>query len=396
MLGAATAPASIIVAQLLLLLLLLCSPGDNGNVATGMSVVVRPGANAKKADHHRDDTMRVTGLYRYAVKGLSGDALDRVRFAAGDGETFPDDRRYALLLPRKNKAGTPTNGESDARLGKWVHKENFACAFTFPKEMSKIESSYSIEVVVAASDTSAANEASVSLAYPNDKIVPAVVAGGTTATTTRRLLTLKDRRVSSSSTTTTTPITLDLQTERGRTDLARYISERTGGKNVVSVVADADKNDRTKPHRHQFGNTSSGYKQRDGDTRTVHVINEATVRALSQKIGRRLRPSRFRPNIVVDLGEAWREFDWVANRRVLRHPESGFEMTVISKTVRCRGVSVDPLDLDEDDGDVVEELDIPELLIKHFPEHGPYLGVYAIVDKPGCLRVGDTLAVAVD
>jgi hypothetical protein len=34
------------------------------------------------------------------------------------------------------------------------------------------------------------------------------------------------------------------------------------------------------------------------------------------------------------------------------------------------------------------ELDIPSLLSAYFPEHGPYLGVYAQVDRAGCVREG--------
>jgi hypothetical protein len=33
--------------------------------------------------------------------------------------------------------------------------------------------------------------------------------------------------------------------------------------------------------------------------------------------------------------------------------------------------------------DPVDSPRIIKLLIKHFPEHGPFLGVYAVVDEPG-------------
>ena len=62
-------------------------------------------------------------------------------------------------------------------------------------------------------------------------------------------------------------------------------------------------------------------------------------------------------------------------------------MTVLAKTVRCRGVSIDPYRLNE------APLDIPALLVHHFPHQGPYLGVYATIDVPGHLRLGDTLQV---
>ena len=36
-------------------------------------------------------------------------------------------------------------------------------------------------------------------------------------------------------------------------------------------------------------------------------------------------------------------------------------------------------------------LDMPGLLQRHFPEHGPYLGVYAQVSTAGTIRVGDAV-----
>jgi hypothetical protein len=74
-------------------------------------------------------------------------------------------------------------------------------------------------------------------------------------------------------------------------------------------------------------------------------------------------------------------------------------MKILSTTVRCEGIGIDPLDPNR------EKVDIPKLLAKHYPEYGPYLGVYASlevidgnVDGNGndigidiLLSVGDTL-----
>ena len=110
---------------------------------------------------------------------------------------------------------------------------------------------------------------------------------------------------------------------------------------------------------------------------------------------------RFRPNIIVDGLEPWKEFDLIGktircipeNRQGAEDRQEGvgeehdrfLELKVISTTVRCAGVGVDPQDPDR------EVLDIPQLLSRHFPERGPYLGVYAVIQTPGSLHIGDTL-----
>ena len=42
----------------------------------------------------------------------------------------------------------------------------------------------------------------------------------------------------------------------------------------------------------------------------------------------------------------------------------------------------------------ISNLDVPALLQKHFPQHGPFLGVYAQVVGGGAVRVGDRLVAA--
>jgi hypothetical protein len=37
------------------------------------------------------------------------------------------------------------------------------------------------------------------------------------------------------------------------------------------------------------------------------------------------------------------------------------------------------------------ELDVPKLLMDHFPQYGPYFGVYAVVDIPGTIAIGSTV-----
>jgi len=286
----------------------------------------------------------ITGLYRHAVKGLSSDELTKVTLTS-PGETFPDDRRFALLQKENEAKFDPTSP-------KWLHKNHFLCAFTEPKLMSRFKTSYH-QIL---------NEAGGSYAEPCDEI-------GVAQQQVARILTIQDRV---SEENLLGPI--DLATEDGRVSLANFFSD-ISGKEVICISSSSN----SKDHKHQFGNTSSGVKQRE-DTRTVHIVNENSLKDFEAKIGVPLNASRFRPNIVVKGLEAWKEFDLVGHQICL----GTTKLSIIKKTVRCDGISVDALDPDN-------ILDIPSLMSKHYPTYGPYFGVYAVVDYPGTMAIGDTL-----
>lgn len=285
---------------------------------------------------------RITGLYRYAVKGLGADGLTRVTLES-PGETFPDDRRFALLL-QQNQA------KFDQDSPEWLHKENFLCAFSDANFMSKFRSSYRI-----------VHAHGLSHAEPCDSLTT------NPSQSTQRILSIQDRATMEK---LLGPI--DLATKEGRNMLGKFFSIKSGKQ--VTCVASTEKQ-----HGHQFGNTSSGVKAR-GDTRTIHIINAETVKDLSAKINLTLNPTRFRPNVVVSGLKPWAEFGWVGRSIQIGNSK----LSVIKQTVRCEGISVDPLDPDT-------VLDIPGILVKEFPEYGPYFGVYAVVDEPGTMSVGDTV-----
>lgn len=142
----------------------------------------------------------------------------------------------------------------------------------------------------------------------------------------------------------------------------------------VSIVRAAE----GKPH--QFGNTTSGVEA-SGDVRTIHLVNRETVRALSRAAGQEIDPMRFRANLLFDGLEAWAEFRWVGRRIAIGRD---VQLRVIKRTVRCPATCID---LDR----AVKGADVPALLQQHFPQHGPYLGVYAQVTKPGKIQQGDTI-----
>lgn len=156
---------------------------------------------------------------------------------------------------------------------------------------------------------------------------------------------------------------------------------------------------------HHFGNTPVGFKSAlrpdaDASGCVVHIVNTETIRQLSAAVGledvggsdrsnekglfgeQPLAPSRFRPNIVLAGLAAWSEFDWVG-----KHVRIGsVTFKVLSRTVRCRAANVDARTASGR-----ADLDIPELLKLHFPNRGPYLGVYATVVEGGLLSVGDSV-----
>lgn len=302
----------------------------------------------------------ITGLYRYAVKGLSADALESVRIAKAY-DTFPDDRRFALLYDKNMEKWDEDSPE-------WLHKENFLCAFTNPKLLSQYEASYQISKSIPSDESSGRPCDSLGNNGENER---------KQSSATKRLLTLRDR---CSEGLVWGPD--DLDTSEGRRSLGAFFSKVSNMK-VQCVTADAASHNSNKKQTHQFGNTSSGWKKRK-DTRTIHIINANTVRDVAKKFGvSNLHPLRFRPNVVIEGWEPWSEFDFIGKTLQVRTKTGDtVNISVLSKTVRCNGVSIDPLDPDT-------VLDVPQLLAKHFPEHGPYLGVYAVIEGPGVLSVGD-------
>jgi uncharacterized protein len=163
--------------------------------------------------------LKVTALHRYAVKGLSYDALDSVSLTTN---CFPEDRRYALLKPSQ------LNGYN-SNYPKWLSKENFVCAFTHAELLAKFQSSYRVE--------------------DGDQ----------------RLLNMTDR-----STGRLLLESVRLDTEQGRAQLADFISEQSGTRVVCVTSPTGD---------FQYGNSSSGVKQGDPKARSIHV-RSAVAQAL--------------------------------------------------------------------------------------------------------------------
>jgi uncharacterized protein len=111
---------------------------------------------------------------------------------------------------------------------------------------------------------------------------------------------------------------------------------------------------------------------------SVSIINLASVRDLSARMGRELDPLRFRANVYYDGGEAWEELGWID--RELRLGDVPVRGAL--RTRRCAATNVDP-------ATGVRDLGIPQALIKNF-RHGD-MGIYVELLSGGTLRPGDPL-----
>lgn len=254
-----------------------------------------------------------------------------------------------------------------------IFQANFLCAFTAPELLATLLTEYRIE---------------------------------SSSSGVRRLLCVRNRSNASSSAPL---LEADLASTTGRDETSKFFSDLCKRKVRCVVAANTSYLKKAdSKHTHQFGNTSSGVKNNDGDTRTIHIINSNTVKDFSKRIFRNdtddfVSSTRFRPNIIVDNLEPWAEFDLIGKTiEVIKDidysknssPPNSLRLRIVSRTVRCDGVGVDPCKPE------LGKLDIPKLLVENFPEHGPYLGVYAIVENDSIkgdsgqrLCVGDSFRV---
>jgi hypothetical protein len=127
--------------------------------------------------------------------------------------------------------------------------------------------------------------------------------------------------------------------------------------------------------------SAPGHSFSDVAAKRLHFVNLASVRDLERAMGRPVDPLRFRPNLVFDGFPAWAEFTWIGHNVTV----GGVSLKIWKRTDRCAATNVDPKT-------GVRDLDIPAVLRREWG-HVDF-GVYAEVQTPGTLNVGDTLTPA--
>jgi len=162
------------------------------------------------------------------------------------------------------------------------------------------------------------------------------------------------------------PLRARLTEETGREALAAWLTEALG-EDIAGALKVLPA-----PRDYRFMDAPEGF---------VSIVNLASVRDLSEKIGRPVDPRRFRANLYVENWPAWIETDASGGAIAL----GGAEATVIKPIVRCVATHVDP-DSGEKDIEIVRSL---------FESYGHrYCGIYVKIARGGRVSVGDEVALA--
>ncbi|MGE5270322.1 MAG: MOSC domain-containing protein [Thiohalocapsa sp.] len=239
----------------------------------------------------------ISDIYRYPVKGLSPERLQRVALAPG--ECLPHDRRFAIAL---------ASTRFDPADPRWLAKTHFVMLMRDEK-LARLQTRFD----AATGDLTIACRGD-----GNDVSHPVLQAS--------------------------------LNDPQGRRAVAEFVGNFLGPAvarplRVVEAPGHAFADARRKPNA-----TSDKY---------VSLINHASIAALTvaigasagQSIATGIDPLRFRANVYFAGAPAWSELDWLGHEIAL----GGARLRVVSAITRCAATAVN-LRTAERDLDVVGEL----------------------------------------
>jgi uncharacterized protein YcbX len=155
-----------------------------------------------------------------------------------------------------------------------------------------------------------------------------------------------------------------LAEEQGREAFAAWLSRMLPQDDVRGPLRVV-----TAPGAHRFTDHPKGQ---------VSVVNLASVRDLSQRMGVELDPLRFRANVYVDGWAPWVENEWTGRPMMLGWAQAD----VFKPIVRCAATHVDPTTAERD-------LDVVKALFDNYGHM--HCGIYLTVTSPGRVSVGDAV-----
>jgi uncharacterized protein YcbX len=254
--------------------------------------------------------MNITRLYRYPVKGLSGEALESLELQADKG--IMGDRAFAIAR------GVDVFDEAA------------------PEAKSKLH------FLMLAKD-----EALAALSTRYD------AASG--------VLTVER--------SDSPPLSASLHTEDGRAELEAFFKTYLGKDDVAPRIVSAE--------GHKFTDISVVSPEK---MRAISLVNLASVRALSDVVGREIDPRRFRANVYFDGVPAWDELNWTDRDIKIGQAEAH----CVLRTKRCPATDVNP-------DTAARDINLPAEIRKHFGHFD--MGIYAEVRTSGLAKTGDVFEV---
>ena len=287
----------------------------------------------------RPATGTLLRITRYPIKGLAGDRIDVARVMSGGSLAF--DRSFALERSAVHLKGddlAAPDARFDGDAPSWRHKSAFHCAFNARALLAPLAPTYSLDKDGAL------------------------------------VLSLHDRR-SGESLLERCVLKREGHGE-GNAEVERFFGKWLNDPGLRLVSS------RGSGRAFQFNNTTAAEA-------VLHLVSVSTVAACAARFAMlhgTLSCERFRPNLVVEGLEPWVEFTWVGFI-VAIGPD--VRCAVRKRTVRCAATAHDALSGQRN-------CDVPAQLEAHFPEHGPYLGVYLEVLRGGTLRAGDVVRVTAE
>ena len=119
------------------------------------------------------------------------------------------------------------------------------------------------------------------------------------------------------------------------------------------------------------------------DAAAVSLIGAATVRALGEGLGRDLDPLRFRPNILIETAGAVPRLEdrWVGGLLIFGDRDAAARVRLNQRDQRCMMIGLDPETAEHD----------PSVLKAVARDAEICAGVYGSTERPGVVRVGDTV-----
>ncbi len=287
---------------------------------------------------------KIQSIYRYPIKGLSPEWLDRT--ALRPGQTVPGDRLYAI-----------ENGPSgfDPEAPAYLSKTHFLMLMK-NERLATLHTAFD-------QDTHVLTITSPSPQWGEGGVRGADLSVGTPSPQPSPLRGEGVR-------TTSELIRASLRTPEGRAAVERFFAgfcagELRGPPKILNAPG------------HSFSDVAK---------KVVSIVNLASVAAVADLVGAAVDPLRFRANLYVDGWPAWSELDLVGkDLKVGGQVGEQVRMKVVKRIVRCAATNVDP-------ATGARDLAIPPTLLRHL-DHAD-CGIYAEVVSGGKIAPGDRIEIA--